>query len=413
MDGTRYQCPVGADSPDDDAPDTDDNGLYRLWDRRPSAESTGVWREGDHLVVARPDLVKQVLLDNERFGVGNALDAVTPLTSATLRRLAAHSIRLPPTLANNGGPSHPGVRAIVAEAMTPDRVARLRPWLTGLVRRRVAALMPRLRNGETVDLHESLCADIPLAALGRLMELPDDEVTAVKRFSRAALELFWSPTEPARQIWLADTIGGHHDRLRRFARTAGGMIGELRRQCREHRLGDDPVIAALFFLLVAGQETTSQFLTLLLHRLTREPSVLAALNTDGITAEAVVEEGLRRDPPIVSWRRIATEDTIVAGIPVAAGQSVLLWLAAAGRDVAEFPDRFVPGQRGSRRHLAFGMGAHRCVGAQLARMEAAVVITEAAPLLRGCEVSRSPGYVDNLSFRMPDGLTVHRRGASG
>ncbi|MFD0558586.1 cytochrome P450 [Stackebrandtia endophytica] len=410
MHQTRHRCPI-EDSTGRPVITPTRVDHFRLWERRPPT-GCGVWQEGDHLVVARPDLVKRVLLDNDRFGVGNALDAVTAFTPMTLRRLASHSVRLPPTLANNDGPDHPGIRAIVAEATTPRRVARLRPWLIGLVRRRVASLMPRLRAGEPVDLHRALCADIPLAALGRLMELPDDEVATVNRFSRAALELFWSPTEPDRQRLLAEAVGVHHDRLRRFVGTAGGMVARLRRHCRDHGLGDDPVIAALFFLLVAGQETTSQFLALLLHRLTGEPGVLTGLVGGTVTAEAVVEEGLRWEPPIVSWRRIATDDTTLAGVPVAAGQSVLLWLAAAGRQVGEFPGRFVPGQRGSRRHLAFGAGAHRCVGAHLARMEAAVVVAETAALLRGCVVSEPFECIDNLSFRMPRGLIV-RRAAAG
>ena len=89
----------------------------------------------------------------------------------------------------------------------------------------------------------------------------------------------------------------------------------------------------------------------------------------------------------------------------------MLWLARAGRDpaVVAAPDEFRPGQRGSRRHLAFGAGAHRCVGAQLARMEAAVVVAEAAPLLAGVRVLRAPWCPDNLTFRMPDAFVVARR----
>ena len=67
-----------------------------------------------------------------------------------------------------------------------------------------------------------------------------------------------------------------------------------------------------------------------------------------------------------------------------------------------------PGQRGGRRHLAFGAGAHRCLGAHLSRMEASVVVAEVAPLLRGVRVIRAPHCPDNLSFRMPDALVVSR-----
>jgi len=105
---------------------------------------------------------------------------------------------------------------------------------------------------------------------------------------------------------------------------------------------------------------------------------------------------------------VATRDVVLGGTTIPRGGSIVLRLAAAGRDpdeVAE-PERFLPGQRGSRRHLAFGAGAHRCLGAQLATMEAEIAVTRIADLLAGTEIVRAPRYPLNLSFRMPDALVV-------
>jgi cytochrome P450 len=360
-----------------------------------------------HAVVTRHALVKRVLSDPQTFRPDNALDAMTPIPVTALRTLARHGFRLPATLANNGTPSHPAVRAIVADALRPDRVAAQRPWLTGVVRRRVAHLAAGLRAGEPVDLYAGLAADLPLLVLARLVALPDRDAAVVKEFSRAALELFWAPVDPDRQRVLVEVVGRYHEVLRRSARTADGLVGRLRAEGH----GEDVVVGALFFLLVAGQETTSQFLTLLLHRLAGSPSVVAGLIDGTANVEDVVEEGLRRDPPIVTWRRVTGRDTELAGVALPAGTPVVLWLAMAGRDpqLVPAPDDFVPGQRGSRRHLAFGAGAHRCIGAQLSRMEAAVVVAETAPLLRRVDVVRAPRYPDNLSFRMPDALVVKAR----
>ncbi|MER5703292.1 cytochrome P450 [Micromonospora sp. NPDC002296] len=359
-----------------------------------------------HLVVTRHALVRQVLADPVTFRPDNALDAVTPLPVAALRVLAEHRFRLPPTLANNGGASHPEIRGIVADALHPTRVAAQRPWLTGLVRERVVRLRAALDGGVPVDLYADLAADLPLLVLARLVELPDAPVGAVKEFARAALELFWAPLDEARQLALAAEVGRFHTVLRGFAATGGGLAARLRAAGHP----PDVVVGALFFLLVAGQETTSQFLTLLLHRLTGEPAVRAGLRDGSVAVADVVEEGLRLEPPIVTWRRVAAVDATLGGTTVPAGTGMVLWLARAGRDpdVVPAPDEFRPGQRGSRRHLAFGAGAHRCVGAQLARLEAAVVVAEAAPLLDGVRVVRPPWYPDNLTFRMPDAFVVAR-----
>jgi cytochrome P450 len=362
-------------------------------------------------VVTRHALVRQVLADPLTFRPDNALDAMTPVPVAALRVLAGHGFRLPPTLANNGGPGHPAIRAIVAGALHPRRVEQQRPWLTAVVRERVARLAAALGAGQPVDLYADLAADLPLLVLARLVDLPAARVEAVKEFTHAALELFWAPLDAERQHHLAGTVGRFHAVLREFAATGPGLAADLR------SAGHSPevVVGALFFLLVAGQETTSQFLTLLLHRLTGEPEVLAGVRAGRIEVADVVEEGLRLEPPIVTWRRVAAADTTLGGVAVARGTSVVLWLARAGRDpsVVAAPDEFRPGQPGSRRHLAFGAGAHRCVGAQLSRMEAAVVVAEAAPLLTGATVVRPPWCPDNLSFRMPDTFVIRQRAPLG
>lgn len=389
--------------------------LFRSWERVadqrwPAVTTVTDHRGVDHVLVRGHAEVRRVLADPESFRPDNALDAITPIPVAALRILAGHGFRLPPTLANNSAASHPGIRAIVADALHPDRVAARRAWLTGLVRRRVAGLAARLRDGEPVDLYADLAADLPLLVLARLVDLPTSDVAMVKEFSRAALELFWAPIDVRRQRDLAETVGRYYAVLRGFAARATGMVARLRDHAAAHDLPDDVVVGALFFLLVAGQESTSQFLTLLLHRLAGEPALLAGLSAGTVPVDAVVEEGLRLEPPIVSWRRVAAVDTMLGDVPVRRGTSVVLWLAGAGRDpaVTPAPDRFVPGQRGSRRHLAFGVGAHRCLGAQLSRMEASVVVAEAAPVLRDVVVVRAPRYPDNLAFRMPDSFVIRR-----
>ncbi|GAA4731443.1 cytochrome P450 [Phytohabitans rumicis] len=385
--------------------------LFRTWaepvarewpDVATVADHTGV----DHLVVTQHALVRAVLADQEAFRPDNALDAVSPIPVAALRILTHHGFRLPPTLANNGHPSHPAIRAIVADALHPHRVEEQRPWLTAVVRERVRRLGADLDTGKSVDVYAELAADLPLLVLARLVDLPEADAAVVKEFARAALELFWAPVDLDRQVALAEAVGRFHAVLREFAASAPGLPARLRAYAGD----DDLVVGALFFLLVAGQETTSQFLTLLLHRLAGEPAVLDGLRAGTVSVDDVVEEGLRLEPPIVTWRRVAARDTSIGGTPVARGTSIVLWLARAGRDraVVSNPDEFRPGQRGSRRHLAFGAGAHRCVGAQLSRMEASVVVAETFPLLRDAVVIREPWCPDNLSFRMPDAFVISR-----
>lgn len=383
--------------------------LFRTWEAAAAAQA--VTEVTDHVgvthaVVTSHALIKQILTDPETFRPDNALDAMTPLPVSVMRVLAAHRFKLPPTLANNGSLSHPGIREITARALSPARVEELRPWLTDLVRETVASLEKRLEAGEPVDLYADLAADLPLLVLAKLVELPLESAATVKEFSRAALELFWAPVEEPRQHELARIVGAFHEVLREHAATASGMVGELREHTRLHGLPKDTPIGALFFLLVAGQETTSQFLTLLLHRLTQEPHALNGLLDGTVRADDVVEEGLRLVPPIPTWRRVTSREVTLDGVSIPSGRSVVLWLAQAGLDLNG--PRFEPGQKGSRRHLAFGAGAHRCAGAHLSRMEASVVVAETASVLSNANVIRVPWCPDNLSFRMPDSFVIGR-----
>ncbi|PZS08839.1 MAG: cytochrome P450 [Acidimicrobiales bacterium] len=382
--------------------------LFRMWEKPVDCGHAGVTLTDGHWVVHGHNLIRTVLADLVTFRPDNALDAVTPISAAALRLLADHGFRLPATLANNGTSSHEALRALVTQELQPARIAQHRGWLTGILRRRLIPLTRSLRAGRRADLHAAISHDLPLAILARVMALPDDIARGVKEFSAAALELFWAPLDAARQNQLAELVGTYHAQLRRFVRTARPTMFPLRERAFAQGFSEDEVTAALFFLLIAGQETTSQFLTLLMHRLMSETTILNGLIDGSISATEVVEEGLRLESPVVTWRRVTTREVQLGGTLLPPGASVLLWLAHAGRDdaVVAQPEEFMPGQPGSRRHLAFGAGAHRCAGAQLARMEACVVVTEVAPLLRRCTVIQPPWCPDNLSFRAPNALMV-------
>ncbi|MGH8890435.1 MAG: cytochrome P450 [Acidothermaceae bacterium] len=381
--------------------------LYRQWEALPEQPVTAV---GDHWLVSSHALVRQVLNDPEAFSPDNALDAVTPMTTNALRILTQHGFRLPHTLANNSTSSHAGIRGVVAEFLQPTRVAEQRDFVATFVRGQVAEAAARLDDGDQVDLHQVISHALPLVTLGRLIALPADDVEVVKRFSSSALELFWAPLDAARQLRLATIVGEYHGRLRLFARTGPGLAATLRAHSADNNLDEDDIVAVLFFLLVAGQETTSQFLTALMYRLLQEPAVVRGVVDGSTSVSDVVAEGLRTDTSVVTWRRVTTREVELGGVVIPAGESVVLRLAAAGRDpaiVAE-PHAFVPGQQGSRRHLSFGAGLHRCLGAYLATMEAEVVVEESARLLARCQVVAAPGHAENLSFRMPDALVVAR-----
>ena len=143
--------------------------------------------------------------------------------------------------------------------------------------------------------------------------------------------------------------------------------------------------------------------------LCEQPGELEKLRADPASIPGLVEEAVRWTVPVQHFMRTAAEDTEVGGQKIAKGAWLMINYVAANHDPAQFDNpRKFDAARSPNRHLAFGAGTHRCVGAQLARMEAQVVVAELAPLLRGCQVVRAPWCPDNLSFRAPDAFVIRR-----
>src|SRR5262249_6261380 len=139
----------------------------------------------------------------------------------------------------------------------------------------------------------------------------------------------------------------------------------------------------------------------------RQPAQWAALGADATRVPAVIEETLRFDPPVQMVARIAADDMAIGHIEVPARDVMMLLLAAAHRDPAEFdrPDTFDP-DRGTLRHLGFGRGAHYCLGAPLARLEAGLALAALTARFPNARLDGEPQYKKNVTLRGLSNLTV-------
>jgi cytochrome P450 len=132
----------------------------------------------------------------------------------------------------------------------------------------------------------------------------------------------------------------------------------------------------------------------------RYPAQWAALGADADRATAVIEETLRYDPPVQLVGRVAADDMTIGDITVVKGDTMMLLLAAAQHDAEEFgqPETFNP-DRNAFRHLAFGKGLHYCLGAPLARLEAAVALSAVTACFPEARLDGEPAYKPNVTLR--------------
>lgn len=369
-------------------------------------------------LVSRHADVRTILADPDTFAPDNALDAVVPLRAASLRVLAAAGFSLPHTLANNGGPSHRAYRRAVTAFFSPAAVIHAEHQIRRLSEQAAIEIATGLQDGSAVDLVPLATRDLPARVLLSLLGLDAAPLADLKRWSVAALELFWGNPDRDRQLHLAQETAEFYDWLRSQVRrednAASSLFGSLadRQDHDGDPISEADVIAICFFLLVAGQETTSQLLAVTLRRLVGEPALWRELGTAEPAertslARDCVEEVLRLDSPVTTWRRVTRRSVRLHDIELSAGSQILLMLTASGSDPDAFadPDLLVPGRARGTTHHAFGYGQHFCVGAGLARAEARILVEVLADRLPGLRlIDPVPPQLGLLSFRAPTRL---------
>jgi cytochrome P450 len=306
-------------------------------------------------------------------------------------------------------PDHTRLRGLVAQAFTPRRILSMREDARTIV----DALLDVAVEQGTVDLVEALAYPLPLRMICRLMGVPPEAEDEVRRMS-AGIARGLDPDVLLRPEELATRTTAVHDFTAFFGELAALRRAEphddlvtalVRAEQDGDRLGPVELLGTLLILVVAGHETTVNLVANGVRALAADPTQLAALRADPELAGPAVEEILRFDPPVHLTTRTARTALTVGDRRFEEGESLLLLLGAANRDAAAFAaadalDVTRYAARGTRRHLAFGLGLHHCLGAALARLELETVLR--ALVARRVEVellTDRPRYRPNLVVR--------------
>ena len=322
--------------------------------------------------------------------------------------------QVPPGFLFLDPPDHTRLRKLAGKAFAPRVVNALRSDITALV----DGLLDRIAEKGRFDVVEDFAYPLPVAVICRLLGVPlDDE----PQFSHAsgllaqALDPFVMFTGSASDglqerldagAWLRGYLHGLIER-RRSRPGEDLMSGLIAVEESGDQLTEEEIVSTCVLLLVAGHETTVNLIGNAILAMLRQPEQWSALGADPGRASAVIEESLRYDPPVQMLVRIALSDMAIGGAVVPEGDVIMLLLAAAHRDPAEFdrPDVFDP-DREVFRHLGFGRGAHYCLGAPLARLEAGVALSALTARFPNARLAGEPLYKPNVTLRGLSELTV-------
>ena len=319
------------------------------------------------------------------------------------RRFLSDGDDVEPSMLLMDEPGHKRLRELVRHPFTPRAVERWRPRTRAVAERVIGAL----EDGE-FDLIRDVAGPIPTVVIAELLGLDPEMHGRFKEWSDAVIRVGFSPANPPDEIEAAERAWqgletfflGEIER-RRGAPGEDLISAMIAAEESGDRLSDDEIVKQCNLLLLAGNLTTTDLIGNGTRALLDHPDQLAKLRARPERMKNAVEEMLRYDSPVTNSGRIAHEDMEIAGEKVLQGDSLSVSLAAANRDPAVYPepDRFDI-EREDTHHQAFGGGRHFCLGAHLARLEAAeafsVLLDRFARLEPG---ARGHEYAANPSFR--------------
>jgi len=278
---------------------------------------------------------------------------------------------------------HAVLRGLLAGSFTARAVQRWRRTAQQIVADQLAVM---LRNGPPTDFVTGFALPVPLRMICAILGVSAKDTDIIERVAPGTVTRADRSTAPALtelRVFVEDMVRQNQTQPR------AGLIGQLvSEHSRTGAITRDELVDTLLVLMVAGHLTTAGTIGLSVLSLLEEPSRYRAIQADPGLVVPLVEEFLRLQTVVSDGvPRVAKQDLELAGVTIRAGDAVVISLASANRDERVFagPDELQPDRAGVFQHIAFGWGAHRCLGQHLARMEVRVALATLAgtvPTLR-------------------------------
>lgn len=273
-------------------------------------------------------------------------------------------------------PDHGLQRRAVAPAFAPSEMHRLRP----LILDRTRELVDSLPVGEVFDWTERVSVELTTQMLATLLDFPWEQRRKLAYWSDWAgdLEAIGDAVRGRKRLEVLWECAGAFLSLfreREKAAPAADLLSMMGHSEATRGMSPQELLGNLILLIVGGSDTTRHTMSALPPVVARWPGEWDKL-ADAALIPGCAQELIRWQTPLAHMRRTATAHCELAGRRIAAGDKVVLWYVSANRDesVFEHGDRFVSDRGNVRRHLAFGSGIHRCVGARLAEMQLSILI---------------------------------------
>ena len=279
-------------------------------------------------------------------------------------------------------PKHTGQRRTVAPAFTPSEIERMAVD----VRRRTIEVLDGLPWGETFDWVDRVSIELTTQMLAILFDFPWEDRRKLTYWSDWAGDIELSKSDELRQQrqMIMFECAAYFKKLwdsKIGKEPTPDLISMMIHSEAMAHMDDMEFLGNLILLIVGGNDTTRNSMTAAAYGLDLFPDQRAKLEADPSLIPNAVQEIIRWQTPLAHMRRTATQDTVLEGQQIKAGDKLVMWYLSANRDESVFgadADQIVVDRPNARRHLAFGHGIHRCVGARLAELQIGVLLEEMA-----------------------------------
>ena len=292
-------------------------------------------------------------------------------------------------------PDHLRLRTLVSKGFTPRRIRELEPRVTEIAVQHLEVLLEKAHSNDTADYVNEFAGKLPMDVISELMGVPQVDRDQVRAWADAVMHREEGVTDvPDSAIEASlNLIVYYQDMVkdRRKKLTDDLTSALLEAEIDGDRLTDDEIIGFMFLMVIAGNETTTKLLANAAFWGHHNPDQLAPVYDDLDRIPLWVEETLRYDTSSQILARTVSGELELYDTTIPDGDVILLLPGSAHRDerVFENPDDFIIGREIGSKLQSFGSGAHFCLGAHLARMEARVALAELFKRIRGYEVDEA------------------------
>jgi cytochrome P450 len=291
-----------------------------------------------------------------------------------------NGIQLPMFIAMDR-PKHTEQRRTVAPAFTPSEMMRM----ADDIRARTGELLDSLPYGEKFDWVDKVSIELTTGMLALLFDFPWEDRRKLTFWSDWAgdIELATDASRLQERLGHLFEMGAYFKRLwdeRVDQPPAPDLISMMIHSEAMADMGMEEFMGNLVLLIVGGNDTTRNTMSGIAYALNKFPDQRALLEGDPSIIPAAASEFIRWQTPLAHMRRTATQDTELEGHKIKKGDKIVMWYISGNRDESIFPnaDQLILTRENARRHLAFGYGIHRCVGARLAELQVTILLEEMA-----------------------------------